>query len=401
MPPLCVVKGKTQRSLQSFATQDGPEGTIWSYQANAWMDDDIGHQWFQQVYLANCGPARPQLLVLDSPHSHEVLDMLEIAQEQEIHVLVLPPHTTHALQPLDKVVFKPFKTAYKRACTEFLASHPTSTINKGTWPRLLKQTWDSTMKESLIMKAFEATGIHPVNRSRIPDSVFQASEAIKRMRPATDPEVSENLQTGGDTGEEAAEGDLGPSAVGIIAAADHNYSAKGESEDEGVVETIQTVSFDDMEQLDFLNGLMIDITDNDIEQAVEASNLSQLVDTLRSPTAIATTTATTPASPFTTAAATATPAATPTAAVATTVATSAACQPDWRAEVDAVFEMRPAPNKEITPRKSKAILTHRLLTSEKLINDKREQLEKKRKEEAAKQERREKALQKKLAKTKK
>ena len=257
------------------------------------------------------------------------------------------------------------------------------------------------MKESLIMKAFEATGIHPVNRSRIPDSVFQASEAIKRMRPATDPEVSENLQTGGDTGEEAAEGDLGPSAVGIIAAADHNYSAKGESEDEGVVETIQTVSFDDMEQLDFLNGLMIDITDNDIEQAVEASNLSQLVDTLRSPTAIATTTATTPASPFTTAAATATPAATPTAAVATTVATSAACQPDWRAEVDAVFEMRPAPNKEITPRKSKAILTHRLLTSEKLINDKREQLEKKRKEEAAKQERREKALQKKLAKTKK
>ncbi|KAK3751272.1 hypothetical protein RRG08_006432 [Elysia crispata] len=31
MPPLCVVKGKTQRSLQSFATQDGPEGgTIWS-----------------------------------------------------------------------------------------------------------------------------------------------------------------------------------------------------------------------------------------------------------------------------------------------------------------------------------------------------------------------------------
>ena len=252
------------------------------------------------------------------------------------------------------------------------------------------------MKESLIMKAFEATGIHPVNRSSIPDSVFQASEAIKRIRPATDPEVSENLQTGGDTGEEAAEGDLVPSAVGIIAAADHNYSAKGESEDEGVVETIQTVSFDDMEQLDFLSGLMIDITDNDIKQAVEASNLSQLVDTLRSPTAIATTTATTPATPFTTAAATATP-----AAVATTVATSAACQPDWRAEIDAVFEMRPAPNKEITPRKSKAILTHRLLTSEKLINDKREQLEKKRKEESAKQERREKALQKKLAKTKK
>ena len=62
MPPLCVVKGKTPRALQNFATQDGPEVTIWSYQVNAWMDDDIGLQWFRTVFLAHCGSAGPQLL---------------------------------------------------------------------------------------------------------------------------------------------------------------------------------------------------------------------------------------------------------------------------------------------------------------------------------------------------
>ncbi|KAK3765038.1 hypothetical protein RRG08_023556 [Elysia crispata] len=77
------------------------------------MNDEIGVQWFTKVFLANCGPARPQLLILDSHHSHEVLEMLELAKNENVHVFALPPHTTHALQTLDRVVFKPFKTAYK------------------------------------------------------------------------------------------------------------------------------------------------------------------------------------------------------------------------------------------------------------------------------------------------
>ncbi|GFS05339.1 hypothetical protein ElyMa_006518000 [Elysia marginata] len=207
--------------------------------------------------------------------------------------------------------------------------------------------------------------------SRIPDSVFLASDAIRNLRPATEPEVQENSQTAGDTGEESAEGELAPPAVGKVGAADHN-SDEGEG---GLIEPIQTVSFDDMDQLDFLNGLMIDITDDEIEQAVEASNLSRLVDTLPSPIAA------TPAPEVTPATATE---ATATAAIATSASATAAPEHEWRAEIDAVFEMRPAPSKETTPRKSRAILTHRLLTSEKIINGKREQLEKKRKEEAAK-----------------
>ena len=93
MPPLCVGKGKTPRALHNFATQDGPEGIIWSYQAKAWMCDDICLQWFRTVFLAHCGSARPQLLILDSHYSHDVLDMLELAQKEDAHVMALSPHT--------------------------------------------------------------------------------------------------------------------------------------------------------------------------------------------------------------------------------------------------------------------------------------------------------------------
>ena len=80
--------------------------------------------------------------------------------------MALTPHTAHALQSLDKVVFKPFKTEYKRACTEFIARRPSLTINKVTCLRLSNQTWDSAMREGLLKKAFEPRGIYPVKRNQ-------------------------------------------------------------------------------------------------------------------------------------------------------------------------------------------------------------------------------------------
>ena len=422
MPPLCVVKGKTQKSLQSFATQDGPEGTIWTFQSNAWMDDDIGQQWFRQVFLAYCGSARPQLLILDSHHSHEVLEMLELAQQEDIHIMALPPHTTHALQPLDKVVFKPFKTAYKRVCTEFRTSHPNSTINKATWPRLLKQTWDSTLREILLKKALEATGIYPINRSRIPDSLHHASDAVRRMIPVVEAS-SDNHDGDGTTDDSPATHgtkddthathgtkDDTPATHGTKddtpathGTKDDTHATHGTKDDTPATHGTKddthathgtkddtpeppVVSFDNMEELQFLNELMTDITEEDIEQAVGVSNVDQLVDAMPSPTATPTVQATTTGVPSV-------------VAVHSAPSPASSSQSNWNAEIEAIFDLRP--NKITTPKRSRAIATHRLLTSQDLIDEKRARLEKKEKEEAAKQERKQRALQKKLAKAQK
>ncbi|WAR04799.1 hypothetical protein MAR_020660 [Mya arenaria] len=76
---------------------------------NGWMDDDIGERWFDEVFLQFCGPERPQLLILDGHSSHETLGILMRAMEENIHILSLPPHTTHIPQPLDKTVFGPVR----------------------------------------------------------------------------------------------------------------------------------------------------------------------------------------------------------------------------------------------------------------------------------------------------
>ena len=63
--------------------------------------------------------------------------------------------------------------------------------------------------------------------------------------------------------------------------AKHEDIAQVEMAD-GTRDAIPVVSFDYMEQLQFFNGLMIDITDENIDQSVEASNFDQLADALPS-----------------------------------------------------------------------------------------------------------------------
>lgn len=334
MPPLCVVKGKTNRSIHSFAIQDSPRGTIWAYQESGWMNDDIGVQWFSDVFLPNCGDARPQMLILDSHHSHEVLEMLELARQQNIHVMALPPHTTHMLQPLDRVVFKPFKTAYRRHCTEFLASNPNKTINKVTWPGLLSKTWDSTLRPELLRTAFRATGIHPVDRTQVPPSAFLPGEAY---RVATSTRPLEILEVETTTTEEM------------------DTTAP---EDPAEIPPTTCITLEDLQNFDF-GSITIDVEGTQMPLEEIVHDLPQLTDT--EPQELP--------------------------------------QANWNEAVNNIFDIHSRPSTSGTPaRTSRAIITHRLLTSEEALEGKRAAAERKEKKEIEKRERKERALQKKLEK---
>ena len=129
MPPVFVIKGKTSLSLHRFNTEAAPEGCMWAYQEKGWMNDALGEVWFREIFLKICGDARPQLLILDGHSSHETLAILELALQENIHILSLPPHTTHALQPLDRTVFGPLNMAYNSVCSEYLGQHALNTVN--------------------------------------------------------------------------------------------------------------------------------------------------------------------------------------------------------------------------------------------------------------------------------
>ena len=186
MPPMFITKGKTSRSLHGFNTSSAPVGTRWCYQQNGWIDDGIGEKWFTEVFLEYCGAERPHLLILDGHSSHESLDILMKAMEENIHILALPPHTTHALQPLDKAVFGPLNHAYNEVCSAYLQENALHQINKWTIPALFRQAWDKAVTGANIRSGFRSCGIYPLDSSVIPDKLCGPSQ------PTDKPVIVEN-----------------------------------------------------------------------------------------------------------------------------------------------------------------------------------------------------------------
>lgn len=186
MSPLMIVKGATHNSLLGWNTSEAPKGTLWTFQRKAWTEDVLGIEWFQNIFLKQCGPSRPQLLIVDGHKSHEVLGLLETAKNHNIEILCLPAHTTHVLQPLDRTVFGPLKSYYRKYVTEFLSSSPLNVVNKWTWPGLFCNAYNDAFTQSNIVSGFRSTGIYPWNPLAIDSSMFLPSEPFDKF-PMTPP----------------------------------------------------------------------------------------------------------------------------------------------------------------------------------------------------------------------
>jgi DDE superfamily endonuclease len=79
---------------------------------NGWTSDFHCYNWFKDTFIPQAKErnksTNPILLIYDGHGSHERYNLLHLAQDNNIILFALPPHTTHKLQPLDVGVFGPF-----------------------------------------------------------------------------------------------------------------------------------------------------------------------------------------------------------------------------------------------------------------------------------------------------
>ena len=109
-----------------------------------------------------------RLLILDGHGSHVTIDFINYCDRNKILLTILPPHSTHTLQPLDVVIFKPLSTAYSKELTTYLhSSQGLSAIKKSDFFHLFWKAWASTFTQGLILRSFKATGISPLQPSVI------------------------------------------------------------------------------------------------------------------------------------------------------------------------------------------------------------------------------------------
>ena len=101
-----------------------------------------------------------RLLLIDGHSSHVNMDFIDWADRHRIIVMILPPHTTHRLQPLDVGMFQALSTAYSKELDDLIDKgigriH----MSKRFFYKFFKRAWDASFTEENIQSAFRKPGV--------------------------------------------------------------------------------------------------------------------------------------------------------------------------------------------------------------------------------------------------
>ena len=156
-------------------------GTSFHCSDSGWVNGELFVEWLK-FFIKMIPPFRPVLLLLDGHASHISIEVIELARSNDIHMLCLPAHTTHILQPLDVGVFKSLKAAYYKACRKYISDHPGRVITTEVIASLLAVAWPLSVTPVNIMAGFKKCGVYPLNPGEVGDRQIAPSKAIYSVK---------------------------------------------------------------------------------------------------------------------------------------------------------------------------------------------------------------------------
>jgi len=179
LPPGIIYAAAGRAVQQSWVNEIDPSkhSVHFTTSPSGWTNDDLGLTWLEQVFNRYTKPKprrKRRLLIIDGHGSHVTRDFIRYCDGNKILLMIYPPHSTHTLQPLDVVCFKPLSQNYSKELD--MRTHRTQgwlPIKKSDFFRLFWTAWVATFTEKLILSSFEATGVHPPNADVILDRFTQ------------------------------------------------------------------------------------------------------------------------------------------------------------------------------------------------------------------------------------
>jgi hypothetical protein len=169
LPPLVIFKGKSvqqqwfPQELRSLRAYKGWEFTATD---NAWTSDSTAVEWLEKVFLPQTYTLEPRLLVLDGHGSHETTDFMYLCYQNNVHLLFLPPHTSHVLQPLDLSVFSSLKSHYRTAVSNLALLTDSSPIGKQNFLACYCKARKEALSAKIIKAGWKATGLWPKSMAK-------------------------------------------------------------------------------------------------------------------------------------------------------------------------------------------------------------------------------------------
>ena len=187
LPPMIIFE-------QCFPSGDysklGPPECLYAKSPNGYMDGELFHKWFKNIFLPYTAHLRPAMLILDGHSSHLTIDIIDLARENNVILFCLPPHTTHLLQPLDVSVFRSLKSHFAKLVRSVklltLGTERVINVNRRNFTALFREAFEKAMIITGITNGFRRCGIYPFSPESIDWSKVKRTLSIpSAVEPCT------------------------------------------------------------------------------------------------------------------------------------------------------------------------------------------------------------------------
>ena len=186
LPAALIYCGKSRDLIDTWVDDLQEEDVAYfASSEKGWSSDAYGLAWLNKVFDPHTrtkAKRSRRLLIVDGHSSHVNMAFLDRCDRLKILVLILPPHSTHKLQPLDCGNFQPLATRYSQGINRILSdSEGEASMTKRLFFGVFKPAFLQAFSEENIRSAWSKTGLWPYD----PDLVLNTM----KVKPNSDKEV--------------------------------------------------------------------------------------------------------------------------------------------------------------------------------------------------------------------
>lgn len=174
-----------QKHIESWY-QGLPDNWLVGVSESGYSNDQLAYEWLKHFdrFSAYRSKVNRRLLLFDGHNSHCTYEFVTYCNENDIIPFCLPPHTTHLLQPLDVVIFQPYKYHHAQATDDATRTGCTG-FSRSEFLHAIQSIRDKTFKSSTIRKGFRQTDLIPYNPQEVLQRLREYSPESTNSAPTS------------------------------------------------------------------------------------------------------------------------------------------------------------------------------------------------------------------------
>jgi DDE superfamily endonuclease len=184
IPPLIIFKGENV-SKSWIPKKELLQGWHVSCNTKGWTSNEHGVEWLKKCFepaIRDKADGQFRLLICDGHDSHISAEFIRHCISNHIVLLLLPPHCSHLMQPLDVGVFFPLKQAIGTFVDRIIQTG-ISRLQKTEWFNCFIKARDKAINKANIEGGWRGAGIYPMNPLKVLRKILRSTPSQEHQVP--------------------------------------------------------------------------------------------------------------------------------------------------------------------------------------------------------------------------